>query len=77
MPATTFYCNWCQESVGTYHDASAPESPFVPDGAPPGGQADHLRAGTVATTDDGPIVAYPCPHCGRNNLIQLPRQSGA
>ena len=72
MPATPFYCNWCRESVGTYHDARSPDGAFVPDGAPPGGLSNHLRAGTVAHADDGPIVAYPCPHCGRSNLLQLP-----
>lgn len=72
MPATPFHCNWCREPIGTYHDAGSPDGPFVPDGAPPGGLSDHLRTGTVARADDGIIVAYPCPHCGRNNLLQLP-----
>lgn len=72
MPATSFYCNWCRASIGTYHDATSSDGPFVPDGAPPGGQTDHLRTGVVARTDDGSIVSYPCPHCGRSNLLQLP-----
>ncbi len=74
MPATPFYCNWCRERVGVYHSGDAP---FTPDGAPPHAQSDHLRAGVVAEADDGPIVAYPCPACGRSNLLQLPARTEA
>ena len=73
MPATPFFCNWCRDRVGVYHGADDAGVPFTPDGAPPHTQADHLRAGVVAQTADGPIVAYPCPACGRNTLVQLPR----
>ena len=74
MPATPFYCNWCKERVGVYH---AGDAPFTPDGAPPHNQSGHLRAGVVAQADDGPVVAYPCPACGRSNLLQLPAGTAA
>jgi hypothetical protein len=76
MPATPFYCNWCRERVGVYRGADAASGPFSPEDAPPHTQADHLRAGVVAETGDGRVVAYPCPACGRNNLIQLPTAAG-
>ena len=74
MPATPFYCNWCRERVGVYH---AGDAPFTPDGAPPHNQSGHLRAGVIAEAEDGPVAAYPCPACGRSNLLQLPASTGA
>lgn len=85
MPETHFYCNWCRERIGTYDDASTPHparsglpgGPFRYEGVPDDRVLDHLRMGIVHADEEKSIVAYPCPKCGRNNLLQLPPEPHA